>query len=70
MNPTLKLIEQLRYLIETAMEKASENTETYIAQIEEEKADFISRKNEEIQIMLKKQNDFLKREKPKKSDKK
>ena len=70
MNPTLKLIEQLRYLIETAMEKASENTETYIAQIEEEKAEFISRKNEEIQIILKKQNDFLKREKPKKSDKK
>lgn len=70
LNPTLKSLEHLRFLIELALERANQNTNIYIEQIEEEKEEFIARKNAEIQEMLKKQSDFLKREKPKKSDKK
>lgn len=70
LNPTLKSLEHLRFLIELALERANQNTDIYIEQIEEEKEEFIARKNAEIQGMLKKQSDFLKREKPKKSDKK
>lgn len=68
LNPTLKSLEHLRFLIELALERANQNTDIYIEQIEEEKEEFIARKNAEIQEMLKKQSDFLIRTKPKKSN--